>query len=173
MRKGSEKHCMDGEMENYYWINGDIRSFKTKTAARTGLNFYQQQLDAARKLARVRARTRMRAGLDARDPAPSTEKRDAQVRTIAKEFMQMLVFTGISPQHLKEAQEELNRVTGKEYELVFPPNANMCVYVHEDGVKRKLSETEQMLVARKLEQITREKVENSISTPATREGIYC
>ena len=164
---------MDGENESTYWINGDIRAFKTRTTTRAGLNLYEQQLDAARKLARIRARARMRAGLEAREPAPSAEKRENNVRAIAREFLQMLVFTGISPEHLEEVQKELNRVTGKNYELFFPPNANLCIYIHENGVKRKLSEAEERLVAMQLEQITRSKVENNIASPASREGIYC
>lgn len=162
MRKGSEKHCMDGESNSYSW----------KTPLRAALQGYEQQLLAARRLARFRARARAREGLDMQDPDPS-ENRGKSVRAVASELMNLLLFTGVSPELLEATRQDLNKALNQEFEFVFPPDANLCIYVRENGARRPLSEAEQRLVAMQLQHITRERVDKSMLTTSSRKGTYC
>lgn len=162
MRKRAEKPRMDEENKSNSW----------QTPLRTALQGYEQQLLAARRLARFRARARLRDGQEARDPDPS-EKRVQTVRTVAAELMNLLVFTGVSPEWLEETRQELNKALNHEFEFVFPPDANLCVYVRENGARRPLSDAEQRLVTMHLQHITRARVEKSMLTTSPREGIYC
>ena len=153
-------------------MDGENGQFQGKKPMRLVVQSYEQQLLAARRLARFRARARMREGLDARDPDPS-EKREQHVRAVAAEMMNLLVFTGVTPEVLEETRQELGRLLNREFEFVFPPDANLCIYVRENGARRQLTEVEQRQVTMHLLHITQTKVDKSMLTTTPREGIYC
>lgn len=153
-------------------MDADDKKLKSTAPLKVVLQSYEQQLLAARRLARFRARARVREGLDAQEPDP-VPNRDKSVRAVAAELMNLIVFTGLSPDLLEELRLELNQLLQREFEFIFPPDSNLRIYVRENGERRPLSEVEQRQVALHLQRLTAVKVDKSMMTPAKREGIYC
>lgn len=90
------------------------------------LHSYEQQLLAARRLARFRVRRRMAEGLDPLDPDP-TIKRHEFVEKVAQEMYEMLIFTGSENPVVEEIRQELSRLVGKEVQFTYPPGARLCI----------------------------------------------
>lgn len=136
------------------------------------LQKYEQQLLTARRLARFRARTQARAGEDPQEPDPSIKRRQ-YVESVASEMFTSLLFTGIADNLMEEIRQELCEKFKKDFEFVFPPNSNLCIYIREGDSRRQLTTEEVQVVSAALAAITSKKVDNSMIKNSQRAGIYC
>ena len=86
----------------------------TTAQMRIMLQGYEQQLLAARRLARFRVRRRLAEGLEPQDPDPSVKRR-AYVEKVAQELFDSLIFTGSDNRgtgcavHLPAGRQALHR----------------------------------------------------------------
>lgn len=151
-------------------IGMDIEKTPADAKRRAMLHSYEQQLLAARRLARFRVRMMSRAGLDSREPDPA-EKRHNFVQSVANELFQSLVFTGISTPIMEEIRQELGQKFQQEFEFVYPPDSNLCIYIRDGEKLRPLSELEQHAVTQALMHITNEKVDKGMLRKSARSGL--
>lgn len=136
------------------------------------LQKYEQQLLNARRLARFRARVQSRAGEDTQEPDPSIKRRK-YVESVASEMFTSLLFTGIPDELMEDIRKELCTRFGKEFEFVFPPNSNLCIYIRDGQERRQLTADEVQVVSAALAAITSQKVDKSMLRNSPRAGIYC
>ena len=78
----------------------------TTAQMRIMLQGYEQQLLAARRLARFRVRRRLAEGLEPQDPDPSVKRR-AYVEKVAQELFDSLIFTGSDNPVVEEIRREM------------------------------------------------------------------
>ena len=110
------------------------------------LQSYEQQLLAARRLVRYRAKCRMQAGENPEDPDPSIKRR-ALVEKVAKEIYECLIYTG-----------------GNNIPLMFtyPPGKRLHIVRAGPEGQEALTEEEQRKVRMSLWRVTREKINASM-----------
>ncbi|MBQ3058821.1 MAG: hypothetical protein IJD16_00690 [Desulfovibrio sp.] len=133
---------------------------------RVMLRSYEQQLLAARRLARFRVRRRMAEGEEPYDPDPSIKRR-AFVEKVAQELYDSLIFTGSDNPMVEEIRQALSLAVGLELEFTYPPGEKLCIVgVGPDG-PRPLSEDEQCRTRNALWRITRQKVDQSMLVKPT------
>ena len=85
----------------------------TTARLRIMLQGYEQQLLAARRLARFRVRRRLAAGEDPREPDP-LPKRHATVEQVARELYDMLLYTGSDNPVVEDIRQELSQELGRD-----------------------------------------------------------
>ena len=136
------------------------------------LQCYEQQLLAARRLARFRVKRRLAEGLKPQDPDPSVNRR-AFVEKVARELYDTLIFTGSSNPVVEEIRAELSRAVGLEVEFTYPPGARLrIVAIGPDG-QRPLGAEEERRARHALWRITRQKVDQSkLERPERREAAF-
>lgn len=152
-------------------MNGEQREIKQTLSMRQVLQRYDQQLLTARRLARHRARIQERNGEETKEPDPSAKRRQ-YVESVASEMFTALLFTGIPDAVMEEIRQELNKLFKKEFEFVFPPNSNLCIYIKDGKKKRQLTAEEAQIVSKALAAITSQKVDKSMLKSSPRAGIY-
>lgn len=127
------------------------------TKKRVMLHSYQQQLQAARKMARYTVRKRLAEGLEPDDPNPSI-KRHAFTSQISQELFDSLMFYPDASPVVEEIREELATALDKKVEFTYPPGGTLRIAVRENGELRKLNDTEQLAAKSALRHITHAKV---------------
>lgn len=125
------------------------------------LKRYQQQLLAARQLAKSRARLRLREGLPLEDPDPSVRRHEF-VRDVARELYTSLIYTGSENPVVEDIRQELGRHIGQEVEFTYPPGEKLCIVGDGPEGKKPLSTAQQLASYNMLMTITRKKIDQSM-----------
>lgn len=131
------------------------------------LDKYNQQLLAARQLARFRAKTRAAVGLDIAEPERGLG-RNKKISSVVEELSLSLMFTGNKFPLLEDVRAELSRQLNKEVEFVYPPGKRVKFYIREAGCLRKLTEEEKAFVDKAVAGITRQKVDDNMANHPAR-----
>lgn len=152
-------------------MDGEQNEVRQTLRMRQVLQKYDQQLLTARRLARFRARVKQRSGEEIAEPDPA-EQRRKYVESMASEMFTSLLFTGLPDALMEEIRLELCQKFKKEFEFVFPPNSNLCIYIKEGKKRRQLNAEESQIVSRELALITRIKVDKGMLKGSRRDGIY-
>lgn len=133
---------------------------------------YEQQLLAARRLARFRVKRRLAEGLKPQDPDPSVNRR-VFVEKVARELYDTLIFTGSSNPVVEEIRAELSEAVGLEVEFTYPPGARLRIVASGPDGQRPLSAEEERRARHALWRITRQKVDQSmLERPERREAAF-
>ena len=133
----------------------------SSTQLRMMLQGYEQQLLAARRLARFRVRRRIAEGEDPTEPDPSI-KRHAMVEQVARELYETLIYTGSDNPVVEEIRQELSREVGQEVQFTYLPGGKLRVVgMGAEGLE-PLPEEALRAVRNALWRITRQKVEESM-----------
>ncbi|MBR4742046.1 MAG: hypothetical protein IK079_04030 [Desulfovibrio sp.] len=127
------------------------------------LQGYEQQLLAARRLARFRARCREAAGEMPDDPDP-TPKRSAYIEKVTKEIYDSLLYTGSDNPVIEEIRLSLSEDVGMQLLFTYPPGKRLQIVKVEGNVRRALNEEERIRVKHALYRITREKIDKHMLT---------
>ena len=107
----------------------------TAAQVRMMLQGYEQQLLAARRLARLRMRRRMAAGDDPNDPDPAA-RRHLMVEKVARELYEALLYTGSDNPVVEEIRQELGREVGQDVQFTYPPGGRLrIVGLGPDGLE--------------------------------------
>lgn len=134
-----------------------------QTQKRMMLNSYEQQLLAARRLARMRVTMRIREGLDADEPEPDPAiKRRSYVEQVAFELFQSLLFTGSDNPVVEDIRKDLSRKLGREVHFTYPPGGRLKIVAEGANGPVPLSREEQLRCRQVLEGITRQRVDQSM-----------
>lgn len=128
---------------------------------RAMLRSYEQQLLAARRLARFRVRRRLAQGEEPNDPDPNIKRR-AYVEQVAQELYDILIFTGSDNPMVEEIRQELSDAVGMEVAFTYPPGEKLCIVGKGPNGPRALTEEEQRRTRSALWRITRQKVDQSM-----------
>lgn len=152
-------------------MDGEQNEARQSLRMRQVLQKYDQQLLTARRLARFRARNQQRNGLDVQEPDPAIKRKDF-VESVASEMFTALLFTGIPDELMEEIRQELCKVFKKDFEFVFPPNSNLCIYMKDGKKRRQLTTEEAQVVSRALAAIMSQKIDKSMLKSAQRTGIH-
>lgn len=152
-------------------MDGEQNEARQSMRMRQVLQKYDQQLLTARRLARFRARVQQKNGLEIEEPDPAIKRKDF-VESVASEMFTALLFTGIPDALMEEIRQELCKVFKKEFEFVFPPNSNLCIYINDGKKRRQLTAEESQIVSKALAAITSQKVDKSMLKSAPRAGIH-
>ena len=131
------------------------------TQMRIMLQSYEQQLLAARRLARFRVRRRLAEGQEPHDPDPSIKRR-GYVEKVAQELYDILIFTGSDNPVVEEIRQELGRAVGQDVQFTYPPGGRLRIVGKGPEGPRTLSEEEQLRTRHALWRITRQKVDQSM-----------
>ena len=143
----------------------------TSAQLRMMLQGYEQQLLAARRLARFRVRRKLAEGLDPAEPDPSVKRR-AFVENVARELYETLIYTGSDNPVVEDIRRELGREVGQEVGFTYLPGGRLqIVGLTPDGME-PLSEEKQRSTRHALWRITRQKVDQSMldEPPAGAQG---
>ncbi len=125
------------------------------------LKGYEQQLLAARRLARFRVRKRLAEGQNPDDPDPDA-MRHVFVEKVAKELYESLIFTGTENPVAEEIRNELGEKLGLELEFSYPPGERLQILAHGPEGPRPLDADEQRRSRYALWSLTRQKVDQSM-----------
>ncbi|MDO5484394.1 MAG: DVU0524 family FlgM-associated protein [Desulfovibrionaceae bacterium] len=128
---------------------------------RAMLRSYEQQLLAARRLARFRVRRRLAQGEEPYDPDPAIKRR-AYVEQVAQELYDSLIFTGSDNPMVEEIRQTLSQAVGMEVEFTYPPGEKLCIVARGPNGPRPLTDEEQRRTRNALWRITRQKVDQSM-----------
>ena len=131
------------------------------TQMRIMLQSYEQQLLAARRLARFRVRRLLAEGREPQDPDPSIKRR-AYVEKVAQELYDSLIFTGSDNPVVEEIRLELGQAVGQDVQFTYPPGGRLRIVGEGPDGPRALSEEEQRRTRHALWRITRQKVDQSM-----------
>lgn len=121
------------------------------------LHSYEQQLQAARRVARYTVRKRLEEGLEPDDPNPAL-KRPVFTSRISQELFDSLMFYPDASPIVEDIRQELGTALNKKVEFTYPPGGTLRIAVREDGGLRKLNDTEQLAAKAALKRITHAKV---------------
>lgn len=136
------------------------------------LQSYEQQLLAARRLARFRVKRRLAEGERPQDPDPSINRR-AFVEKVARELYETLIFTGSSNPVVEEIRAELSNALNLEVGFTYPPGARLRIVAIEPEGQRPLTRDEEKQARHALWRITRQKVDqNMLERPKQGEALY-
>lgn len=124
------------------------------------LRDYDQQLLAARRLARFRVQKRLAAGLPPQDMDPSI-KRNETVRNVARELYQSLIFTGSPNPVVENILADLSLAMGRELEFTYPPGEDLCIVAKTATGLEPLSAEDQKKARALLERIVKTQVDIS------------
>jgi hypothetical protein len=149
---------------------------ETSTARlRIMLQGYEQQMLAARRLARLRVNLRMHEGLKPEDPDPAIKRR-LFVEKTARELYETLVFTGGSEPVVESVKAEFGKLFGRRVQFTYPPGERLKIVAEGENGLEPLSEDEQCVTRHLLRQVIRQLVERSMldaAKPATRAERQC
>ena len=133
----------------------------TAAQLRMMLQGYEQQLLAARRLARLRMRRRMAAGDDPNDPDPAA-RRHLMVEKVARELYEALLYTGSDNPVVEEIRQELGREVGQDVQFTYPPGGRLrIVGLGPEGLE-PLSDEKLRASRNALWRVTRKKVDESM-----------
>lgn len=133
----------------------------TATQLRMMLQGYEQQLLAARRLARLRVRRRLAEGEAPHDPDPSIN-RHAMVEKVARELYETLLFTGSDNPVVEDIRRELGREVGEEVHFTYPPGGKLRIVGQGPEGLEPLSEEKLRKTRNALWRVTRKKVDESM-----------
>lgn len=125
------------------------------------LHSYEQQLQAARRMARYTVRKRLAEGLEPADPNPAIKRR-AFTSRIAQELFDSLMFYPDASPVVEDIRRELSEALNRKVEFTYPPGGTLSIAVREDGELRKLTDSEQQAAKAVLKRITHAKVGNTL-----------
>lgn len=126
------------------------------------LHSYEQQLQAARRMARYTVRKRLADGMEPDDPDPAP-KRHAFRAQISQELFDSLMFYPDASPVVEDIRKELAAVLRKKVEFTYPPGGMLHIAVREPGGKlRKLTGEEQTAARAALRRITHAKVGDTL-----------
>ncbi|CAI3238500.1 DVU0524 family FlgM-associated protein [Desulfovibrio legallii] len=137
----------------------------TTARLRIMLQGYEQQLLAARRLARFRVRRRLAAGEDPREPDP-LPKRHATVEQVARELYDMLLYTGSDNPVVEDIRQELSQELGREVHFTYPPDGSLCILGQGPDGTGALTPEQQRAARHALWRITRRRVDKGVLRPA-------
>ena len=146
----------------------DMRSLQMRIM----LQSYEQQLLAARRLARFRVKRRLAAGEKPQDPDPSVNRR-VFVEKVARELYDTLIFTGSSNPVVEDIRAELSEALGLEVGFTYPPGARLRIVAIGPEGQRPLSAEEERRARHALWRITRQKVDQSMLERPERHEAVC
>ena len=133
----------------------------TAAQLRIMLQGYEQQLLAARRLARLRARRRLAEGDTPQDPDPSIN-RHAMVEKVARELYEALLFTGSDNPVVEDIRQELGREVGQEVHFTYPPGGKLRIVGQGPEGLEPLSDEKLRKTRNALWRVTRKKVDESM-----------
>lgn len=133
----------------------------TAARMRIMLQGYEQQLLAARRLARLKVRRKLAAGENPAEPDPAA-KRHVFVEKVARELYEMLLFTGSDNPVVEDIRQELGQELGVDVCFVYPPEGRLCVMGQGPEGLIPLTEEQQRAMRNALWRITRKKVDASM-----------
>ncbi len=142
-------------------MHGEHMTNIEQNKKRAMLHSYEQQLQAARKMARYTVRKRLAAGLDPDDPNPG-EKRHAFTSQISQELFDSLMFYPNASPVVEDIREELAQALNRKVEFTYPPGDTLRIAVREENGLRRLNENEQAAARAALKRITHTKVGNTL-----------
>ena len=122
---------------------------------------YEQQLLAARRLARFRVKRRLAMGENPDDPDPAI-KRHAYVEKVAQELYDSLIFTGSENPVVEEIRQELGKAVGREVLFTYPPGSRLKIVANGPDGPTPFSDADERKVRYALWRITRQKVDKSM-----------
>lgn len=135
----------------------DVNSAKLRMV----LQGYEQQLLAARRLARFRVRRRMALGEDPHDPDPAAHRR-ACVENVARELYETLVFTGSDNPVVENIRKELGKEVGQNVQFTYPPGQRLHIVGEGPDGMKPLTEDVQRQARHALWRVIREQVDQSM-----------
>lgn len=137
----------------------------TTARVRMMLQGYEQQLLAARRLARFRVRRRLAGGESPEDPDPAV-RRHAFMEKVARELYDTLIYTGSDNPVVEDIRQELGRELGQDVRFIYPPGGRLRILGQGPEGLRALTEEQQRATRNALWRITRRKVdENMLDKP--------
>ena len=122
---------------------------------------YEQQLLAARRLARFRVKRRLAMGESPEDPDPAIKRR-AFVEKVAQELYDTLIFTGSENPVVEEIRQELGKAVGREVVFTYPPGCKLKIMAMGPDGPVPFSDADERKVRYALWRITRQKVDGSM-----------
>ena len=125
------------------------------------LQGYEQQLLAARRLARFRVRMRLAHGDAPDDPDPAAH-RHACVEKVARELYETLLFTGSDNPVVEDIRLELGKVVGQKVRFTYPPGQRLHIVGEGPEGMEPLPEDVQRKTRHALWRITRATVDKSM-----------
>lgn len=126
------------------------------------LHSYEQQLQAARRMARYTVRKRLADGMEPDDPDPAP-RRHAFRAQISQELFDSLMFYPDASPVVEDIRQELAAVLRKKVEFTYPPGGMLHIAVRDaSGNLRKLTDEEQLAARATLRRITHAKVDNTL-----------
>lgn len=131
------------------------------TQLRLMLQGYEQQLLAARRLARFRMRHRLAQGEDPNDPDPSIKRR-LMVEKVARELYETLIYTGSDNPVVEDIRQELGREVGQEVRFTYPPGGRLRIVAQGPEGLEELSDEKRRATRNALWRITRQKISESM-----------
>ena len=133
----------------------------TAAQVRMMLQGYEQQLLAARRLARLRMRRRMAAGDDPNDPDPAA-RRHLMVEKVARELYEALLYTGSDNPVVEDIRQELGKEVGQKVRFTYPPGQRLHIVGEGPEGMEPLPEDVQRKTRHALWRITRATVDKSM-----------
>lgn len=100
--------------------------------ARKRLRGYEEQLLAARRLARFRAQRR--AAENQADPTEAERRLQEYITQVAHEMYSRLMYTGSENPEAETIRRTMGETLGQEVEFVYPPGRELHLVLH-DGEK--------------------------------------
>ena len=125
------------------------------------LQGYEQQLLAARRLARFRVRMRLAHGDAPDDPDPAAN-RHACVEKVARELYETLLFTGSDNPVVEDIRQALGEEVGQQVRFTYPPGQRLHIVGEGPDGMQPLTEDLQRMTRHALWRITRDKVDKSM-----------
>ena len=130
---------------------------------------YEQQLLAARRLARFRVKRRLAMGEAPEDPDPTIKRRE-YVEKLAQELYDTLIFTGSENPVVEEIRQELGKAVGREVVFTYPPGCKLKIMAQGPNGPTPFSDADERKVRYALWRITRQKVDRSmLDKPAAKQ----
>ncbi len=134
----------------------------TPQKVRTMLRTYGKQLSSAKRLARFRRALRMSGAEDAVTISKEAKRREL-VDRVANEIMENLIVSGSESPVVTEIMEQLELEFQDRFVLEYPLDGDDVVVLRgSDGGAEELSLSEKRVVLKRLWEITREKVDETM-----------
>lgn len=126
-----------------------------------GVEGYEKQLQAARRMARYTVRKRLEQGLDPDDPDTALKRQHFTSQISQELFDSLLFYPGANPV-VEDLQRELAEALGEKVEFTYPPGDTMRVAVREGGKLRSLNAEEQLKMRAILKRLTEDKIGQNV-----------
>ncbi len=138
----------------------------TMARMRIMLQGYEQQLLAARRLARFRVNRRLAAGEDPNDPDPSVNRR-AMVEKVFNDTEDTEIYTGSDNPVVEDIRKELGKEVGQEVQFTYPPGGRLRIVGQGPDGLEALPADKLRASRNALWRITRQKIsESMLDTPS-------